>query len=1140
VPPIKKFLLKSGLVAFLVGTWLFFFPVDYAHATDSTQSEQVVVSTPTALETATATIQIVEATITNLETSTAQIQTVLSIVSQPSETLTATVQQANTALQTANTALDSATAKVDTATATLISAGLETATATTIASNLSLQETTTAQAQTTYNNNKAISDAANTTQTVTETFNNNAVNTDMVITIGASPVSTTNQNGVFISTNYAGQFGMTGSNMTVMNPSVPITIDLPSNKTITEFGFTAGAKNGTVNATVTYTDGTTTTMEIIDNCNFSNCTNVNSVTASSGKIIDRVAIPVDYDYYLIDNLYYKVIASDPTKTATTAASLQILNQEQYELMVLQGAQTKLTEATTAVTEAKTATEIARNKVTQAKIAAVTAALPEVEDKLDSVAQNTSYLISVSDTATAAIISAETKLTLAQTALDSATAAMNTAIALKADAQTVEAATALVAQRQAEFNAAKSIVDSNTQSGLLAQVYSVNGQNASPTLSANAQPMVTTTVPNINFNWGSGQVLGGYSEDVIVKFTGQWTPNTTGTQYVYAPADDGVRLYLDGELVIDDWIDKGGGGSTADVVTTAGVSKEFEFWYYENGGGANVSFNRYTNNGDWEVVPGNEFARSTATAQQKANLADATINLSTAQTTLQTANTAQNAVNSAESLVQTAVTKTIEAITAVNTAYSLVDAEMIIAPPQNLTASTTTAGSVVLTWEAPTTGVEPERYAIFFDNDTSAGWGIATGNAGDENALDTTVTLAQYMFEYTGGLDSTYDFSVRSDQDTLQMYSLRSNTVSVEVIDVERVAAEEAARIAAEQAAAKAAADAAAAKAAADAAAAKAAADAAAISAANAAAAAQAAQAEAAKAEADRVAAEQAAAQAEAEAQQAEADRIAAEQAAAEAEAEAQAQQEAEAKAEAERLEAEAEAARQAEENAKAEAEAAEAEAEAARQAEEDAKAEAEAKEAELEKAKAEEEKAQAEEEAALAEEEKLNEILEDAKEGKELTEEQKEVVVEALLEDLKPGEAVTAAAVIASGVSYADLPPSTPVELRTDENGNALIITAEVAANIELVQDPGALLEAAFTDPGAALAALGSIGADMTEAEREEATDMVVATVVAAGAAINAAAVAAGGATGGSTGGGGSSGGGSGSNSPGSRGGRRW
>jgi hypothetical protein len=1125
-PPIKNLLLKSGLVALLVGIWLFFYPADYAHATDGVQSEQVNVSTPTSLETATATIQAAETTITNLETATAQIQTVLSIVQQPSETLTATVQQANTALQTANTALDSATAKVETATATLISAGLETATATTIASNLAIQETVTAQAQTTYTENKAISDAANTNQTVTETFNNNTITTDMVITVGATPVSTSNNGGVYVSTNYAGAYGMVGSNMTLMNPSSPVTIDLPSNKTITEFGFTSGAKNGTVNATVTYTDGTTTTMQIVDNCNgnYPGFTNVNSTTATSGKIIDKVVIPVDGDYYLIDNLYYKVVTSDPTKTATTAASLQILTQEQYELMVLQGAQNKLTEANTAATTLKTATDIAENKVVQAKIAAVTAALPAIEDKLDNVAQNTSYLISVSDTATAAIISAETKLTLAQSALDSATAAMNTAITLKSDAQTVDAATSLVAQRQAEFNAAKAVVDSNTQSGLRVDTYYYNG-GASPAMpSATATPVTTFIDSNgIDEQWGGGEVANsGRSERVIVKYSGAWIPQTTGTQYITAPADDGTKLYLDGQLVINDWYDKGGGGSTADIATISGVSKEFEFWYYENGGGAAVSLKRYTNNGDWEPISGNEFVRSSATTQQKATLASATTNLSSAQTTLQTAQTAENAMNTAEALVQTAVTKTIEAITATNTADSLVDAEMIIAPPRNLSVTTANNGNVTLAWEAPTTGVEPERYAIFFDNNTTAGWGIATGNAGDENALNTTITLSIEMFESTGGLDSTYDFSVRSDQDSLQMYSAMSNTVSTEVIDLERVAAEaEALR----QAALAAEAARQAAIAAENARVAEANARAAEAAAARA-------QAEAAKAEADRVAAEAAAAQAEAEAQQAEADRIAAEETAAQAEEEARAAEEAEAQAEAERLEAEAEAARQAEENAKAEAEAAEAEAEAARQAEEDAKAESEAKEKELEEAKA-------EEEAAQKEEEELKEILEEAKEGKELTEEQKEVLVEALLEDLKPGESISAAEVKASGVSYADLPPSTPVELRTDENGNALVITAAVAANIELVQDPGALLSAALTDPGAALAALGSIGADMTEEEREEATDMVVATVVAAGAAINAVA-AAGGATGGSTGGGGSSGGGSGANSPGSRGGRKW
>jgi uncharacterized membrane protein YgcG len=126
---------------------------------------------------------------------------------------------------------------------------------------------------------------------------------------------------------------------------------------------------------------------------------------------------------------------------------------------------------------------------------------------------------------------------------------------------------------------------------------------------------------------------------------------------------------------------------------------------------------------------------------------------------------------------------------------------------------------------------------------------------------------------------------------------------------------------------------------------------------------------------------------------------------------------------------------------------------------------------------------------------------------------------------LESGTAVSAADIKSSGIEYKDLPAETPVDVRTDENGNAVIITAEVAAQVELLQDPGALLAEAFTDPGAALQALGSVGADMSDEEREEATEMVVATVIAAGAAMNAVA-AAGGATGGSTGG--SSGGGSG------------
>ena len=672
-------------------------------------------------------------------------------------------------------------------------------------------------------------------------------------------------------------------------------------------------------------------------------------------------------------------------------------------------------------------------------------------------------------------------------------------------------------------------------GLTAQVYNIQGQNNAPYIPQGASPVITTNVPNIDFQWGSGSVLGGPSEDVIVRFTGSIRSDSTQDISFLATADDGTKLYIDGINVTNDWYDKGGGGTTSDPISfTAGVPKTIELLYYENGGGANV-FLHWDQSGSMDIIPASAFTSQAAP-----------------------------------------VAKT-------------------IGPPRNLTISSGET-STVLDWEAPDTGnTQPERYAISFNCTGCNGWGIATGNVGGPNSLNTTITIDHSLLNGLMPAGTVWSFHIRSDNDTFALYSANSNvvtgstyvapapepsptptpspsetttvttpipetttvtiptpetttvttptpsetaTVTIPTGPTEQeIAAQVAAQALAQQA------------------------EAARIQAETAALIAQ--QAAAAQAEANRIAAEEAAReaariQAEAEAK-AEADRIEAEIEAERIQAEIEAQEEAdriaaevkaaedkaeaEAKAEVDRIEAERIAEEEraiAEAEAEAERIAAEEEAiaEELRQAEEDAKAEAEAIKEEAEAKELEEEKAAEEEEKA--QEEELKEIIEDAKDGKELTEEQKEVVVAALIEDLKPGESISAAQVQASGVSYADLPPETPIELRTSESGEVLIITAEVAANVELVQDPGALLEAAFTDPGAALAALGSIGADMTEEEREEATDMVVATVVATGAAINAAAVATGGATGGSSSGGGSSGGSSGSNSPGSRGGRKW
>ena len=117
---------------------------------------------------------------------------------------------------------------------------------------------------------------------------------------------------------------------------------------------------------------------------------------------------------------------------------------------------------------------------------------------------------------------------------------------------------------------------------------------------------------------------------------------------------------------------------------------------------------------------------------------------------------------------------------------------------------------------------------------------------------------------------------------------------------------------------------------------------------------------------------------------------------------------------------------------------------------------------------------------------------------------EEELTAEDLIE-AADGEAITAEAMAEAGLTYADLPPETPVEVRVDANGNQVVITAEVAAALAVLSNPAELLNAIFTDPAQALLALGSIGADMSPEEREESEKTILAAVIVGGIATQSA-----------------------------------
>jgi hypothetical protein len=142
-------------------------------------------------------------------------------------------------------------------------------------------------------------------------------------------------------------------------------------------------------------------------------------------------------------------------------------------------------------------------------------------------------------------------------------------------------------------------------GLQAKVYDRNGYNEAPPMpSTNETPIHTTTVPNVNYNWQSGQVLNSNrNEDVIVEFKGLISPTTSGYYRFYTPADDGTKLYINNQLLIDDWYDKGGGGTLSNpIYLEANNPVPVTLFYYENGGGAAVSFYYYTPTDGYRVVP----------------------------------------------------------------------------------------------------------------------------------------------------------------------------------------------------------------------------------------------------------------------------------------------------------------------------------------------------------------------------------------------------------------------------------------------------------------------------------------------------------------------------------------------------------
>ncbi len=101
------------------------------------------------------------------------------------------------------------------------------------------------------------------------------------------------------------------------------------------------------------------------------------------------------------------------------------------------------------------------------------------------------------------------------------------------------------------------------------------------------PVLVRDDAALDFDWGSGSPAARVPAD---HFAARWTRLLNfgaGTYRFHVLADDGVRLWVDEQIVVDDWRDGGAGEVTADVSLTQGAHS-LRLEYYEAAGLAHLN------------------------------------------------------------------------------------------------------------------------------------------------------------------------------------------------------------------------------------------------------------------------------------------------------------------------------------------------------------------------------------------------------------------------------------------------------------------------------------------------------------------------------------------------------------------------
>jgi hypothetical protein len=115
--------------------------------------------------------------------------------------------------------------------------------------------------------------------------------------------------------------------------------------------------------------------------------------------------------------------------------------------------------------------------------------------------------------------------------------------------------------------------------------------------------ITRVDPEINFDWTTKPPGGAMGPDHFsVRWTGQVKPRYSEKYTFFTRSDDGVRLWVDDKLLVDNWTDHAATEDSGEIALIAGMKYDVKLEYYQGGGNAIIALGWASANQKQEVIP----------------------------------------------------------------------------------------------------------------------------------------------------------------------------------------------------------------------------------------------------------------------------------------------------------------------------------------------------------------------------------------------------------------------------------------------------------------------------------------------------------------------------------------------------------